>query len=56
LRFVISVELGISAINLAELEVKNSRLRRPVTDLLLEKMKIEDEAQKYRGDAGMKKA
>jgi len=56
LRFNITVELGISAINLAELQVKNSRLRRPATDLLLEKMRIEDEAQKYRGDAIMKKA
>jgi hypothetical protein len=41
---------------IAELQMENSRLRRLVTDLLLEKMRIEDEAERYRGDATMKKA
>jgi putative transposase len=41
---------------IAELQLENSRLRRLVTDLLLEKMRIEDEAERYRGDAALKKA
>jgi len=41
---------------MAELQLENSRLRRLVTDLLLEKMRIEDEAGRYRSDAAMKKA
>jgi putative transposase len=41
---------------IAELQLENSRLRRLVTDLLLEKMRIEDDAERYRGDAALKKA
>jgi putative transposase len=41
---------------IAELLLENTRLRRLVTDLLLEKMRIEDEAERYRGDAALKKA
>jgi putative transposase len=40
----------------AELQLENSRLRRLVTDLLLEKMRIEDEAERYTGGAAIKKA
>ena len=35
---------------LAELRLENTRLRRLVTDLLLEKMKIEDDAQVFQSD------
>jgi putative transposase len=41
---------------IAELQLENSRLRRLVTDLLLEKMRIADDAERYRGDAALKKA
>jgi putative transposase len=41
---------------IAELQLENSRLRRLVTDLLLEKMRIEDDAERYRGDTALKKA
>jgi putative transposase len=41
---------------IAELQLENTRLRRLVTDLLLEKMRVEDEAKDYRGDAVIKKA
>lgn len=40
----------------AELQLENTRLRRLVTDLLLEKMRIEDDAERYRGGATLKKA
>jgi len=36
---------------LAELQLENARLRKLVTDLLLEKMKLEDEQQRPNGDA-----
>jgi putative transposase len=35
---------------LAELRLENTRLRRLVTDLLLEKMKIEDDARVFQSD------
>jgi putative transposase len=41
---------------IAELQLENTRLRRLVTDLLLEKMRIEDEADRFRGAAALKKA
>ena len=41
---------------IAELQLENTRLRRLVTDLLLEKMRIEDDAERYRGGAVLKKA
>ena len=41
---------------IAELQLENTRLRRLVTDLLLEKMRIEDDAERYRGGAALKKA
>ena len=41
---------------IAELQMENTRLRRLVTDLLLEKMSIEEEAGRYRGDPTMKNA
>jgi putative transposase len=41
---------------IAELQLENSRLRRLVTDLLLEKMRIEDETERLRGSPVMKKA
>lgn len=41
---------------IAELQLENTRLRRLVTDLLLEKMRIEDDADRFRGDAALKKA
>lgn len=40
----------------ADLQLENTRLRRLVTDLLLEKMRIEDDADRYRGGAALKKA
>jgi hypothetical protein len=41
---------------IAELQLENTRLRRLVTDLLLEKMRIEDDADGFRGAAALKKA
>jgi putative transposase len=41
---------------IAELQLENTRLRRLVTDLLLEKMRIEDEADRFRGATALKKA
>jgi putative transposase len=41
---------------IAELQLENTRLRRLVTDLLLEKMRIEDDAERHRGGAALKKA
>ena len=41
---------------IAELQLENTRLRRLVTDLLLEKMRIEDDAERYRGGVALKKA
>jgi putative transposase len=41
---------------IAELQLENTRLRRLVTDLLLEKMRIEDDAERYHGGAALKKA
>lgn len=42
---------------LAELQLENARLRKLVTDLLLEKMKLEDEQLRPNGDAvALKKA
>jgi len=41
---------------IAELQLENTRLRRLVTDLLLEKMRIEDDADRFRGVAALKKA
>jgi putative transposase len=41
---------------IAELQLENTRLRRLVTDLLLEKMRIEDDAERYRGGPTLKKA
>ena len=41
---------------IAELQMENTRLRRLVTDLLLEKMSIEEETGRYRGDPTMKNA
>jgi hypothetical protein len=41
---------------IADLQLENTRLRRLVTDLLLEKMRIEDDAERYRGSAALKKA
>jgi putative transposase len=41
---------------IADLQLENTRLRRLVTDLLLEKMRIEDDAERYRGAAALKKA
>jgi putative transposase len=35
------------ATRIAELQLENSRLRRLVTDLLLEKMRLEDEQQRF---------
>jgi putative transposase len=40
---------------IAELQVENTRLRRLVTDLLLEKMRIEEDAARYHDDATQKK-
>jgi putative transposase len=41
---------------IAELQLENTRLRRLVTGLLLEKMRIEDDADRFRGAAALKKA
>jgi putative transposase len=41
---------------IAELQLENTRLRRLVTDLLLEKMRIEDDADRFRDAAALKKA
>ena len=41
---------------IADLQLENTRLRRLVTDLLLEKMRIEDDADRFRGGAALKKA
>jgi len=41
---------------IAELQLENTRLRRLVTDLLLEKMKIEEDAGRYRDDATREKS
>jgi putative transposase len=41
---------------IAELQVENARLRKLVTDLLLEKMKLEDEQNLNGGGAALKKA
>jgi putative transposase len=40
----------------ADLQLENTRLRRLVTDLLLEKMRIEDDAERYRSAGALKKA
>ena len=45
-----AVESGRSS-RIAELQLENARLRKLVTDLLLEKMKLEDEQQRHNGDA-----
>ena len=42
-------ELGQGRTGIQELQLENSRLRRLVTDLLLEKMKLEEEAGRRRG-------
>jgi putative transposase len=39
---------------IAELQLENMRLRKLVTDLLLEKMSLEDEAQRTLGRQGLK--
>jgi len=39
-----------------ELQLENTRLRRLVTDLLLEKMRLEEDAKNFRGRGAMKKA
>ena len=41
---------------IGELQLENTRLRRLVTDLLLEKMRAEEEVGRYRGDAAMTKS
>jgi hypothetical protein len=41
---------------IVELQLENTRLRKLVTDLLLEKMRLEEDAESSRGRAAMKKA
>ena len=41
---------------IAELQLENTRLRRLVTDLLLEKMRVEDDGDRYRGGVALKNA
>jgi hypothetical protein len=40
---------------IAELQLENARLRKLVTDLLLEKMSLEEDAHRDRGRTAMKK-